>query len=53
VRTEAVDDRSELWRTEKVSFTAAYGNERLTAFLYCLRNLRRRTRLRCTFQAPG
>jgi serine/threonine protein kinase/class 3 adenylate cyclase/formylglycine-generating enzyme required for sulfatase activity/dienelactone hydrolase len=33
-RIEAVDDTSELWRKEKVSFTAAYANERVTAYLF-------------------
>jgi eukaryotic-like serine/threonine-protein kinase len=31
---ESVDDSSESWRKEKVSFDAAYGNERVTAFIF-------------------
>ena len=33
-RVEATDDRSRAWRKEKVSYTAAYGGERVTAFLF-------------------
>ncbi len=32
-RTEETDDSSDRWRKEKVSFTAAYGGERVTAYL--------------------
>lgn len=32
--TEAVDDASEDWRREKITFTAAYGNERVIAYLF-------------------
>jgi serine/threonine protein kinase/formylglycine-generating enzyme required for sulfatase activity len=35
---ESVDDGSESWRKEKVSFDAAYGNERMTAYIYLPRN---------------
>jgi formylglycine-generating enzyme required for sulfatase activity len=35
---ESVDDSSESWRKEKVSFDAAYGNERMTAYIYLPRN---------------
>jgi predicted Ser/Thr protein kinase/pimeloyl-ACP methyl ester carboxylesterase len=35
---EAVDDSSPHWRKETVSFSAAYGNERVTAFLFLPRN---------------
>jgi eukaryotic-like serine/threonine-protein kinase len=31
---ESVDDSSESWRREKVSFDAAYGKERVTAYIY-------------------
>jgi hypothetical protein len=31
--TDAVDDTSPNWRTEKVSFQAAYGDERVPAYL--------------------
>ena len=31
---ESVDDSSESWRKEKISFDAAYGSERVTAYLY-------------------
>ena len=33
-KVESVDDRSEHWRLEKVSFAAAYGNERIPALLF-------------------
>ncbi|MGH9811952.1 MAG: SUMF1/EgtB/PvdO family nonheme iron enzyme, partial [Candidatus Acidiferrales bacterium] len=33
-RVEAVDDSSPHWRKEKVSFRAAYGDERVTAYLF-------------------
>ena len=32
-RVDEPDDSSDRWRTEKVSFTAAYGGERVTAYL--------------------
>jgi eukaryotic-like serine/threonine-protein kinase len=32
--TEAVDQSSEDWRREKVTFSAAYGNERVIAYFY-------------------
>ena len=35
---EAVDDSSPHWRKEKISFNAAYGNERVTALLFLPRN---------------
>ncbi len=35
---EAVDDSSPYWRKETVSFDAAYGNERVTAYLFLPRN---------------
>jgi len=31
---EAVNDSSEYWRMEKISFNAAYGNERVPAYLF-------------------
>jgi formylglycine-generating enzyme required for sulfatase activity/dienelactone hydrolase len=37
-RVEAIDDGSPLWRQEKVSFRAAYGNERVTAYLFLPKN---------------
>jgi dienelactone hydrolase len=37
-RVEAVDDRSAHWRAEKVSFTAAYGSERIPAWLFLPKN---------------
>jgi len=33
-RTEWIDDTPPSWRMEKVSFTAAYGNERVVAYLF-------------------
>ena len=38
-KIESADDSSEYWRTEKVSFAAAYGNERLTAYLFLPKNV--------------
>jgi formylglycine-generating enzyme required for sulfatase activity/cephalosporin-C deacetylase-like acetyl esterase len=35
---ESTDDTPEHWRTEKVGFDAAYGNERVTAYLFLPRN---------------
>jgi dipeptidyl aminopeptidase/acylaminoacyl peptidase len=37
-KVEAVDDRSAQWRVEKVSFTAAYGAERIPAWLFLPKN---------------
>jgi hypothetical protein len=33
-RIEAVDDGDPIWRKEKITLAAAYGNERLIAYLY-------------------
>jgi dienelactone hydrolase len=33
-KVEATDDRAEAWRKEKVSFAAAYGGERVVAYLF-------------------
>jgi formylglycine-generating enzyme required for sulfatase activity len=38
-RVEEVDDGSERWRKEKVSFAAAYGGERVVAYLFTPRNV--------------
>ncbi len=38
-KVEAVDDASDRWRKEKVSFTAAYGGERIPAFLFTPRDV--------------
>jgi dienelactone hydrolase len=35
---ESVNDRAEYWRTEKITFDAAYGNERVSAYLFLPRN---------------
>ena len=37
---DEIDDSHESWRREKVSFTAAYGNERVPAYLYLPKNAR-------------
>lgn len=37
-RVEAVDESSADWKREKISFRAAYGNERVTAYLFLPRN---------------
>ena len=39
-KVDSVDDRSELWRREKVSFTAAYGDERIPALLFLPKSAR-------------
>jgi dipeptidyl aminopeptidase/acylaminoacyl peptidase len=33
-QVESVDDRSEYWRKERITFNAAYGNERMVAYLF-------------------
>jgi dienelactone hydrolase len=35
---ESIDDASEYWRKEKVSFAAAYGSERVVAYLFLPKN---------------
>jgi len=37
-KVEGVNDSSEYWRREKVSFSAAYGNERVVAHLFLPKN---------------
>jgi dienelactone hydrolase len=37
-RVDVVDDESPFWRMEKVSFRAAYGNERVAAYLFFPKN---------------
>ncbi len=37
-RTELLDESQPYWRMEKVSFTAAYGGERMPAYLFLPRN---------------
>jgi dienelactone hydrolase len=37
-KVDAVDERSEHWRAERVSYTAAYGGERIPAWLFLPRN---------------
>ena len=37
-KTESVDDSNENWRKEKVSYRAAYGGERIPAYLYLPKN---------------
>jgi tRNA A-37 threonylcarbamoyl transferase component Bud32 len=37
-RVEAVDDSSREWRKEKVSYAAAYGDERISAYLFLPKN---------------
>ena len=39
-KSEGVDESNEYWRKEKVSYRAAYGEERIPAFLYLPRNVR-------------
>ena len=39
-KVESVDDRSEYWREERVSFAAAYGGERIPARLFLPKNAR-------------
>jgi len=40
VKSEGVDDASPYWRKEKVSYLAAYGGERIPAFLFLPKNSR-------------
>lgn len=35
---ESTDDSSEFWRTERISYAAAYGNERIVAYLFLPKN---------------
>ena len=37
-KVEAVDDSSREWRMEKVSYAAAYGDERIPAYLFLPKN---------------
>ncbi|HMC57894.1 MAG TPA: SUMF1/EgtB/PvdO family nonheme iron enzyme, partial [Candidatus Solibacter sp.] len=39
-KTESIDDANENWRKEKVSYRAAYGGERIPAYLYLPRNVK-------------
>ena len=39
-RTESTDESAPYWRREKVSYRAAYGDERIPAFLFLPRNAR-------------
>jgi serine/threonine protein kinase/cephalosporin-C deacetylase-like acetyl esterase len=39
-KTESIDETNEYYRKEKVSYRAAYGDERIPAFLYLPRNAR-------------
>jgi dienelactone hydrolase len=39
-RLQSVDDSSKYWRREKVNFRAAYGNDRVTAYLFLPKNAR-------------
>jgi eukaryotic-like serine/threonine-protein kinase len=38
-KVEETDDSAEYWRKEKVSFDAAYGNERVVAYLFLPKNV--------------
>ena len=38
-KTESVDDSNELWRKETVSYAAAYGGERIPAYLFLPKNV--------------
>ncbi len=38
-KVEATDNSSDYWRKERVSFAAAYGNERVTAYLFLPKNV--------------
>jgi cephalosporin-C deacetylase-like acetyl esterase len=35
---ESADDSSEFWRTERITYAAAYGNERIVAYLFLPKN---------------
>ena len=37
-KVEAVDDSSDEWRIEKVSYSAGYGDERISAYLFLPKN---------------
>ncbi|HEY6946744.1 MAG TPA: SUMF1/EgtB/PvdO family nonheme iron enzyme [Candidatus Acidoferrum sp.] len=38
-QVESTDDSSDQWRSERISFKAAYGNERVTAYLFLPKNV--------------
>lgn len=38
-KTESVDDSNEIWRKETVSYAAAYGGERIPAYLFLPKNV--------------
>jgi dienelactone hydrolase len=50
-KVEATDDASPYWRQEKISFRAAYGNERVAAYLFLPKNADRPFQTVVTF--PG
>jgi dienelactone hydrolase len=39
-RTESIDDSNDIWRKETVSYAAAYGGERVPAYLFLPRSVR-------------
>lgn len=41
---ESVDESSPYWRKERITFAAAYGNERLIGYLFLPKNAARPTR---------
>jgi eukaryotic-like serine/threonine-protein kinase len=49
---EAADDNAEYWKKEKVTISAAYGNERMALYLYLPKNARP-TKQSSTFPAPA
>ncbi len=40
VKTESIDDSNAVWRKETLSYTAAYGGERIPAYLFLPKNAR-------------
>ena len=43
-RVEGIDEENSYWKREKISFAAAYGNERVLGYLYIPKHAARRIR---------
>ena len=53
VKVESVDDSSPEWRTEKVSYAAAYGGERIPAYLFLPKNAKAPYQVMVVFPGSG
>ena len=52
-KVESVDDSSPEWRTEKVSYAAAYGGERIPAYLFLPKNAQPPYQVMIVFPGSG